>query len=107
VMTGQEPVTLERLDVVTPTAAELAAYAGSYYSDELQSTFSIVFSEGALELHRRGAAPQPLRPLARDEFAVGPMTLRFARGADGAPASYLLDMGRIRNLHFERAAAAR
>ena len=99
---GQEPVLLNKLELATPTAAELAAYAGSYYSDELQATFSVHASDGALTLRRRGAAPEPLRAITADEFAAGSMTLRFTRGASGEVTGYLLDLGRIRNLRFER-----
>ncbi len=99
---GQEPVLLERIELVRPTAAELAGYAGTFYSDELQATYTLEAADGTLTLKRRGASPQQLRPTTRDEFSAGPMTLRFTRGADGEVTGYLLDVGRIRNLRFER-----
>jgi CubicO group peptidase (beta-lactamase class C family) len=105
-VTGQRPVPLHRLDIVTPSAAELAMYTGSFYSDELQANFHVaVENDDALMLRRPGAAPQALRPMERDEFAAGSMTLRFVRGANGEPSGFLLDLGRIRNLKFERVAA--
>jgi CubicO group peptidase (beta-lactamase class C family) len=100
---GQDPVDFERIELVTPTAAELAAFAGTYTSEELQATHTVVVTGGNLVLRRRGASPQTLRPLTRDEFAAASATLRFTRGNGGEVTGYLMDLGRIRNLRFERA----
>jgi hypothetical protein len=100
---GGEPVTAEKLVLVTPTAEEMAAYTGSYFSEELQATYRLAVENGALTMHRRGAEPTPLRPLVRDEFTAGP-TLRFVRDASGAVTGFALDAGRVRNLRFVRTA---
>lgn len=98
---GSEPITAEKLAIVTPTAEELAAFTGTYFSEELQATFRFTVEEGALTMHRRSAEPTPLRPLARDEFTAGP-SLRFVRDASGAVTGFTLDAGRVRNLRFVR-----
>ncbi|HEX2206495.1 MAG TPA: serine hydrolase domain-containing protein [Longimicrobium sp.] len=100
---GGEPQTFEKLALVTPTPEELAAYAGRYFSEELQTTYTLAVEYGALVLHRRGGEPTPLRPLVRDEFSAGP-TLRFVRDASGAVTGFMLDAGRVRNLRFTRVA---
>jgi CubicO group peptidase (beta-lactamase class C family) len=104
---GQEPLVFEQIELVTPTAAELASYAGSYFSDELETTHTIALEGDRLVLQRRGASPQTLRPLTRDEFAIGSMTVRFMRGDRGTVTGYNLDLGRIRNLRFQRVAQER
>lgn len=98
---GGEPQSFEKLALVTPTPAELAAYAGAYFSEELQTTYRLAVENGALTVHRRGGEPTALRPLVRDEFSAGP-TLRFVRDASGAVTGFLLDAGRVRNLRFVR-----
>jgi hypothetical protein len=103
---GQAPVDFAKLDVATPTAAQLEEYAGSYYSAELQNTFTLRVVDGALTVFRRGENAQRFQPRRRDEFATGPVTLRFQRDAAGAVTGYRMDMGRIRGLLFERAADA-
>jgi CubicO group peptidase (beta-lactamase class C family) len=100
---GGEPQTFEKLALVTPTPQELAAYAGRYFSEELQTTYTFTVENGALVVHRRGGEPTPLRPLVRDEFSAGP-TLRFTRDASGAVTGFTFDAGRVRNLRFTRVA---
>jgi hypothetical protein len=84
------------------TAAELAPYAGPFYSEELDATYTLAVEKGALMLRRPAAPPQPLVPVARDEFMAGPAMVTFARGADGRVTGYVLDIGRVRNLRFDR-----
>lgn len=104
---GREPEVFEKVVPLTLTAGELEPYAGRFYSEELDATFTLEIEDGALTLHRRGARPQRLTPVVPDEFMAGPMTVRFTRAADGQPAGYLLDIGRVRGLVFERAAPER
>jgi hypothetical protein len=99
---GQPPVDFVKLEVVGLTPVQLEEYAGRYHSPELQNTFTLRVVDGALTVFRRGEAPQRLQPRERDEFASGPVTLRFQRDAAGAITGYRLDMGRIRDLLFER-----
>lgn len=101
---GREPVTAEKLALVTPTADELAAYTGAYFSEELQTTYRFSVENGALTMHFRGGDPIPLRPLIRDEFTAG-LTLRFVRDASGTVTGFALDAGRVRNLRFTRTGA--
>lgn len=98
----QTPEWFDGIEMVTPTAAELAAYAGRYRSEELEATYALRVRDGALIVERRGAPPQTLRPLTRDEFAAAGTTLRFLRGPGGGVTGFRLDLGRIRDLRFER-----
>jgi CubicO group peptidase (beta-lactamase class C family) len=99
---GQRPALLERIEIVEPTAEELAHYAGTFRSDELEALFSLEPAGTGLLLHRRGAADQRFRPTTEDEFSAGAMSLRFTRGADGRITGFLLGLGRIRDLRFDR-----
>jgi CubicO group peptidase (beta-lactamase class C family) len=90
-----------------PTAVEAGAYAGRFHSDELQATYALSAAGGTLTVHRRGDDPQPLRPVGPDTFRTGPATLRFTRDPAGEVTGFLLDLGRIRNLRFEKVGAER
>ena len=99
---GREPEVFEKVAPLKLTARDLAAYGGRFYSEELDATFTLAVEDGALTLRRRGARTQRLVPVVADEFMAGSMTVRITRGPDGAVAGYLLDIGRVRNLLFER-----
>jgi len=100
---GRPPSVAEAIAVVTPSAAKLAEYAGTYFSDELQTTLAVAVDSGALVLRGRNLPAEALRPLRADEFSVSYYTLHFERGADRRVRGFTLDLGRIRNLKFVRA----
>jgi hypothetical protein len=93
----------EHVAEAAPGAKELAQYAGSWYSPELDATYTLRVSNGKLVLERRRSAPVTLQPTYADAFAGDGLLLRFARQG-GAPKELLLDAGRIRNVRFMRAA---
>ncbi|CAN5785168.1 hypothetical protein BH23GEM9_BH23GEM9_29260 [soil metagenome] len=99
---GQQTVDFDRLDLVTLTAPQLEEYTGRYHSAELETAFTLRVVDDVLTVYRRGDGPQPLRPMTRDEFVSGSVTLRFQRNAAGAIDGYRLDLGRVRDLRFER-----
>ena len=93
----------ERVAEATPAPKELAQYAGSWYSPELDATYTLRVASGKLILERRRSAPVTLQPTYADAFAGDGLLLRFTRQG-GAPKELLLDAGRIRNVRFMRAA---
>jgi hypothetical protein len=82
---------------------ELAAFAGSYYSEELESVYRVSVDGTALKL-RRGSRRQvfTLQPGAKDEFRVPGSVIRFRRGPDGVVTGLVVDADRIRGLAFEK-----
>jgi len=82
---------------------ELAAFAGDYYSEELESTYRFVVDGGKLKL-RRGVRPQwlTLSNLQPGQFLVQGSTIRFRRGPDGAVTGLVVDADRTRGLTFEK-----
>jgi CubicO group peptidase (beta-lactamase class C family) len=92
------------VEVVTPSAAELTAYAGRYSSPELDTTYTVEVKDGGLALRGR-RVDAVLAPTARDEFTQGSMVVRFERDAQGRPTGFLLGQDRIRNLRFGRSAS--
>lgn len=80
--------------VWSPSAAELAAFAGRYHSDEIGTTFVVAVSNGKLTLSPRVGIVETLTPTYRDAFD-GWDAVWFTR--DGK--------GRITAMHFGSARA--
>ena len=99
--------TFERVDVFSPTAAQLEGFAGSYRSDEIETTYRIVAKDGALHLHRLKSSASILEPLITDTFATQPGTIRFTRDAGGIVNGFSLEAGRVRNMKFWKETALR
>jgi CubicO group peptidase (beta-lactamase class C family) len=87
----------------TLTPSALAAYAGSYYSDEINSTFNITVQDGRLSV-RRDTSPSAamIEPVSADQFRFGSLTLRFTRGSNGNIDALQVDAGRVRGIRFAR-----
>lgn len=93
-----------RVELVTPSPEQLAEYAGSYYSEELGTSYEIVVQDGQLFARHRRYDDVALTPGPQDEFS-GELwflrAIRFTRGADDRVTGLLVTNGRVRNLRFE------
>ena len=86
----------------TPTAAELGAYAGSYYSAELDVTHAVYVEDGILRLGEPDGPSMELEPREPGVFNRGAgTTFMFDRDGE-AVTGFTLDAGRVRGLRFER-----
>jgi CubicO group peptidase (beta-lactamase class C family) len=106
---GPEPPARERptrpaADSATwaPTEAELAAFAGNYYSDELDVTYHLAVKDGRLTVSYRATPERALRPQATDTFRAGSLVLTFRRDASGTPAGFEVEAGRVQHMRFVR-----
>jgi hypothetical protein len=85
------------------SAANLAAYAGEYRSDEAEATYTAAVVEGALVLRMRPDVTIRLSPAYVDAFTgPGGTIVRFIRGADGRVQAFTLGTERVRELRFDR-----
>lgn len=86
------------------TSAELAMYAGEYYSDEVDATYHVALNDGSLVFSARHIAVQALTPVAADTFrARSGITLHFERATNAsAPTAFTVEAGRVRNIRFVR-----
>ena len=99
---GQEPLRLEALERASPGEKELSAYAGSYYSEELDHVQVLEINEGVIEARRRGGT-ESIQPLQRDLFITGDgVALMFERDEEGKVNGFQLQAGRVRNLRYVR-----
>ena len=98
-----EPEALyDRVAGFKPTRTELDAFAGTYYSDELDVRYRIERKDTALAVVMRRRGTLNLRPAFADGFTspdVG--TLRFTR-EKGKITGFLVTSGRVRNVRFKR-----
>jgi CubicO group peptidase (beta-lactamase class C family) len=99
-----KPNIFESAAAYTPTAAELAEYAGAYFSEEIDPVYRMVLEDGNLTLRRLKSKPDPLHPAIRDVFTGDIGTVRFTRDANQRISGFILNAGRIQNFHFLRRA---
>jgi hypothetical protein len=102
---GQKPATFTPVELFSPTPAQLAEYAGEYYSEELGVTYRLALEEGRLVFKHKHASKSPLFPTIKDELRVEGLSLNFTRDEQGRPSGFTLNAGRVKNLRFVRAPA--
>ncbi len=100
-------VELVEVEPAQPAAEELPAYAGSFWSEELDTTMRLSVAAGKLVIEDRRGKRIELEPLVWDTFSGRGLTLRFSRDAAGGVTGFALTVGRARNLGFTRAPAPR
>jgi CubicO group peptidase (beta-lactamase class C family) len=82
---------------------DLKAFAGDYYSEELDSVYRVSVDGRNLKLLR--GVRRPLFTLVagrKDEFSLPGSIIRFQRGPDGAIVGLVVDANRTRGLAFVR-----
>jgi CubicO group peptidase (beta-lactamase class C family) len=99
---GGKPTVFESADAFTPTAAQLAEYAGAYVSEEIDPVYRIEMDGDHLRLTRLKHQPDTLRPMVRDAFSGEIGTVRFVHDANGSISGFVLNAGRIQNFHFSK-----
>ncbi|PEN15295.1 hypothetical protein CRI94_03170 [Longibacter salinarum] len=101
---GEQPASRIEAKPWEPAADSLAAYAGNYYSDELQTTYTMVVEDGVLVLTHARLDDIELRPTKEDRFSgTFPVTnIEFVRGDNGSIVGFDAGNGRTEGVHFER-----
>ena len=88
----------------SPSAEELAAYTGRYFSEELVTFYDIVVESGNLVLKHRRLEPIALTASKPDRF-TGEMPValcEFERNESGQVVALLASNGRTRDVRFEK-----
>jgi CubicO group peptidase (beta-lactamase class C family) len=95
----------ERVEPAKPTAEQLGQLAGTYTSDEAETTFTAAVEHGALVLNQRPDTTITLAPLYADAFRAGSLgTVIFRRDAGGRATSFSIVQDRVWDLRFQRRA---
>ncbi|MGH7694571.1 MAG: serine hydrolase domain-containing protein [Gemmatimonadaceae bacterium] len=101
-----KPITLKRFEPARPSRAEMDAYAGTYYSEELGATYSVTATDSTLVFKTRWGAliGATVRPAYGDTF-VGDLMVTFTRGRGNKIDGALMSTGRVRKVRFTKAAS--
>ena len=97
---GRKPMTM---DAMPPAdTSKLSEYEGTYYSEEIDSTYRVTLKDGNLVVTRKKAGPTQLTPRFRDAFSSPGILgmFRFTRDAQNHVNGFRLSAGRIRNFLF-------
>ena len=97
-----KPRLWEAMPLFTPTPEALAAYAGAYTSDEIDTTYELYVEGGTLKVRFRPAMRFALVPVYEDAFEGEGDIVRFTRGPDGGVTGFLVYAGRVRHLRFTK-----
>jgi hypothetical protein len=101
---GRTPELFDRVDEAgSSTAADLAQYAGLYYSDEIEGVLKLRADEGALHATNLDAT---MKPAYRDGFSGSGTRLRFERDGEGRIVAVWAAVGYNRGVRYRRIAAA-
>ncbi len=82
--------------------AQLAAYAGSYWSDEAETMLVAAVEDGALVLRRRPADVIKLATVGTDKFRGSIGTVTFIRDSAGRVEALSINQERVWDLRFTR-----
>lgn len=91
---------------VTLSDADLNAFVGRYYSDELDATYEIAKAGSVLTLRRARSGPDTLRAVDRQTLRASGLTLIFAFSKPPA-STFTVDAGRARGIEFVRLSPAK
>jgi len=86
----------------TPTAAELASFAGDWYSEEANATITFAVEGDKAFIKQRPTTKLPLRPLYKDHFGGPGQVIWFTRDASGKIDKLHIGASRMRDMPFER-----
>src|SRR5215475_8073113 len=105
---NRKPVKFERVEAFEPSAGQLSEFAGSYYSEELNTAYKMSVEEGRLFVIDHNGVKRPLAPTIRDSFAIisGPQ-FEFSRDDAGKVSGFAVNAGRIRNVRFSKSVDSR
>jgi hypothetical protein len=101
-----DTVDFDRVPAATLTPADLAALAGRYVSDEIETVFDVVVEGAAVAIKRRPDARIALTPVYKDAFTAPDLGLvRFRRDAGGRVTALSVVQDRIWDLRFAKQTA--
>ena len=93
----------ELVPAFTPTAAQLAEFAGAYYAGELDVEYRITADSAGLDIGLRGRRLTRVTPTFADAFSGDQgENLLFARDRKGRLTGFTVGAGRVRNILFVR-----
>jgi CubicO group peptidase (beta-lactamase class C family) len=99
---GGKPTIFEEVQPVSLKPDDLAAYAGTYASAELDTVWVLAVDNGHLVLHPKRGPAAPLEPSFTDAFNGYAGLFRFQRNGEKKVTGFLVGAGRARDLKFTK-----
>ena len=104
---GQQHATrLDEYETWEPTVEDLTAFEGRYFSEEIETFYTVRFEGEKLMLHQRRIGSLDLTPGREGVFNSlglgGEFTISFARDRNSQVIGFYLSNGRTRDVRFER-----
>lgn len=99
---GDDPDIFVKMPDWNPSADDLAAFAGTYHSDELGTDYRFEVEDGKLGFRHRKLQDDVLEPTFENAFMLRGRTLIFERDADGRVTGFRMSDGRVYDVAFER-----
>ncbi|MFP2956310.1 serine hydrolase domain-containing protein [Myxococcus sp. 1LA] len=96
-----------RVSEPLPTSAELAAFAGQYRSDELDTTYTVRIANGALAIQWPRRDEVVLEAVGGERFVGSLGAVTFTRAASGGIDGVLISNRRLRRFRADRVGLAR
>jgi hypothetical protein len=96
------PQIFQRMQPFSPTKAQLATFAGTYRSSELDTDLRVAANDTSLVLSDRRPGSIVMRPIYTDAFRGAEGVLEFSRDANGRVNGFVINAGRVRALRFDR-----
>lgn len=97
-----KPAVFQEVQPVTPKPEDLAAYTGTYSSEELDTAWRLLVQDGKLTVDLKRGRLHPLEPAFTDTFRSPIGLVRFSRDGQGQIISFYVGAGRARNILFRR-----
>ena len=85
-----------------PTEEDLAAFTGRFYSEELETFYTLSVEDGELVMHQRRLGKATLTPGEKDNFTGGNLSFAFERDRNGEVIGFYLSNVRTRDVRFGR-----
>jgi hypothetical protein len=100
-LVGGRPVTFHRRQPAEISAESLAAYAGEYFSEDVNAQYVVTASDSGLSLRTGTTDPIAARPVFTGTFLGGGYTIQFLR--NGAEVTgFEVTNSRMRRVKFVR-----
>ena len=94
-----------RVEPFRPSQDELASFQGEFHSDELETTYTLAFQDGALKALHPRLDDAALLPTIADTFTTTHwfmQSIHFTRDRNGRITGFEASNGRSRNVRFEK-----
>ncbi len=99
---GAKPRLWEAMPPFAPQPSDLGVFVGTYYSEELDTTYTVYIEDGKLMVRFRPAQRIALTPIYADAFESEGDIMRFSRDSSGRVAAFRVFAGRARHVLFVR-----